>query len=611
MSHAKTDTERIHLLSDAVWDIQIQKPLLADSIAAIELKYAEKCSYPKYQADAYNDAGVVKYRLGDFNSCRDYYLHSLDIRRKNKDEAGIGSSLGKLGALYQKMGDLDGALKCQLECLQIQEKLNNPVNIALTFNNIAVIHSNQKNYRKAIEYGRKALDINLARSNKNGLVANYNTLAIAYLSLEMHDSALLLLDSVVSIAGQIGDKYTMAIAYCNIGNTYEHKQDSARALDYYLKALTLAQEVKSKSAIATYSQNIGDIYRRNGQYDKAEPYLLMAYQTAKELNQKPVLYMSSLSLYYIYKQRGDLKKAAQYVEESIAEKDSIFNQESSKQIADMQTKYETEKKEQQLRIQQLKINRRTIILIILAIVFVLSAVIAWLSMNRYKLRQKALMNAEMLRQQEIRTKAVLAAEEQERQRIGRDLHDGVGQTLSAAKLNLSALQSTLPVSDQKDKDKMQNALDLLDDSVKEVRSISHSMMPNMLIKSGLASAVREFINKLTGDKLKIDLNIVGMDQRLDDTVEIVLYRVFQEIINNIMRHSAATHVTIQLLRHDTEIVMMIEDNGKGFDVSKAKNDENGIGLKNITSRVEYLHGSIDFDSMPGRGTTVTVEIPLT
>ena len=612
LSTASSDTQRTHILSDAVWDIQVKDPSLADSVAAAEIRYGEACGYPKYQADAYNDAGAVKYRLGDFAKCKEYYLKSLDIRTRFGDEAGIGSCMGKLGALYQKMGDLDKALECQLQCLHVQEKLHNQINIAVTYNNIAVIHNNQKNPCKAIEYARKALDINIQLSNAAGTVTNYNTLATAYLALGKYDSTLLLLDSVVAVADRRGDKFSKASAYCNIGNAYEHQKDSVQALQYYIRALNMAKETNSKAAISMYSQNIGYYYVAKAQYDSAEYYLLTAYNTAKELNQKPVLYMSSLGLYNIYKRRGDLLRATKYVEESIAEKDSVYNEESSKQIAEMQTKYETEKKEQQLSIQQLQLNRRNIILIVLSLIFILSAVIGWLTYNRYKLKQKTILDAEILSQQQQRAKAVIEAEEHERQRIGKDLHDGVGQILSAAKLNLSALQSKIPMPEQSEKDMMQNALDLIDESVKEVRTISHNMMPNMLIKSGLASAVRDFVNKMTAtDKLKIDLDLVGMNKRLDATVETVLFRVFQEIINNIIRHSEAGHVTIQLVQHEQEIVMMIEDNGKGFDVSKTISGEGGIGLKSITSRVEYLHGSIHIDSMPGRGTTVTIEIPNT
>ena len=118
MSTTKSDTERIRILGDAVWDLQSKNPKLADSIGLIELKYGDNCTDLKYKADAYNDAGMVKYRLGDFPKCKEYYLKSLEIRTKNGDQAGIGSILGKLGALYQKMGDLNKALECQLQCLQ-------------------------------------------------------------------------------------------------------------------------------------------------------------------------------------------------------------------------------------------------------------------------------------------------------------------------------------------------------------------------------------------------------------------------------------------------------------------------------------------------------------
>lgn len=610
MDQARTDTARAHILSDAVWDIQVREPALADSIARLGIFYAERSGDDRYIATAYSDAGVVKYRLGDFAACERDHLHALELRRKLNDEKGIGANLGNLGALYQKKGDLDKALQYQLECLRIQEKNNNQLNIALTYNNIAVIHSNQKNYHKAIDYARKALAINYHLPNPHGLITNYNTLSGAYMGLRDYDSARILLDSVVSLSGRIGDKFSRASALSNIGSIYERTGDSARALTYFEQALALAIEVHNKAAMGMYSQNVGNIYEVHGQYDKAEPYLLTAYETAKSLDQKPVLYLACMSLYQVYKHKGDMAKAAMYIEESIAVKDSVFNAESSRQIAEMQTKYDTEKKEQQLRIQQLELNRRNIILVVLSIVFLLTAIIGWLSYNRYNMRQKALLQDEILRQQEIRARAVLEAEEAERQRIGRDLHDGVGQLLSATKLNLSGLETSMPPGDLRGHDVLNSAMALLDESVREVRSISHSMMPNVLIKSGLVSAVRDFVNKMNTPNLKIDLDTVGMNQRLDTTVEAVLYRVFQEIITNTIRHSGANHITIQLLRHEYELILMVEDNGNGFDVITVLNDESGIGIKNISSRVEYLHGTVNFDSAPGKGTTVTVEIPL-
>jgi signal transduction histidine kinase len=220
--------------------------------------------------------------------------------------------------------------------------------------------------------------------------------------------------------------------------------------------------------------------------------------------------------------------------------------------------------------------------------------------------------AEMLKQQELRSKAVIEAEEKERIRIARELHDGIGQQLSAAKLNISGLKAAIKTTDPAEVTMLQNALDLLDESVKEVRTVSHSMMPNALIKSGLVSAVREFIHKIsTSGNLKMNLEIIGLKERMEAQVENILFRVLQEVVNNIIKHAKASEVSIQFIKHEKELTILVEDNGIGFDVGKELNvTDAGIGLKNIASRVAFLNGEVIFDSYPGKGTTVTIEIPL-
>jgi signal transduction histidine kinase len=136
------------------------------------------------------------------------------------------------------------------------------------------------------------------------------------------------------------------------------------------------------------------------------------------------------------------------------------------------------------------------------------------------------------------------------------------------------------------------------------------MMPNTLIKLGLASAIREFITKIGNlPDLRVDLEIVGLDKRLDENAETSLYRAIQEIINNIIKHAKANKISIQLVRHENELSVIIEDNGKGFDTSRLNNFE-GIGLKNIISRIEFINGKVHFDSTPGHGTTVVMNVPL-
>jgi signal transduction histidine kinase len=156
---------------------------------------------------------------------------------------------------------------------------------------------------------------------------------------------------------------------------------------------------------------------------------------------------------------------------------------------------------------------------------------------------------------------------------------------------------------------LQNAFDLIKDAASEVRAVSHSMVPNALLKSGLVSALRDFVQRIGTEKQHINLVLHGLNDRLNENVETVVFRVLQELVNNIIKHAHATEITIQLIKENTELHIMVEDNGKGFDINQLE-EKSGIGLKNITSRVEYLNGTVDFDSTIGKGTTVMIDLPL-
>jgi signal transduction histidine kinase len=181
--------------------------------------------------------------------------------------------------------------------------------------------------------------------------------------------------------------------------------------------------------------------------------------------------------------------------------------------------------------------------------------------------------------------------------------------MSAAKMNLSSLESRLGFNNDEDKLAFEKIVNLVDESCKEVRSVSHNMMPNALLKSGLSSAVKEFIDKIDSRVLKVNLYSEGLNERIDSNVETVLYRIIQECVNNVIKHSGANELDISLIKDADGIAATIEDNGKGFSVVD-KTRIKGIGLKNIRTRIEYLKGTVDFDSAPGNGTLVAIHVPL-
>ena len=156
----------------------------------------------------------------------------------------------------------------------------------------------------------------------------------------------------------------------------------------------------------------------------------------------------------------------------------------------------------------------------------------------------------------------------------------------------------------------ERSLDMLDTSIKELRRVAHNMMPEMLTKFGLDEALKEYCNTINTAKLLIvKYQSLGMEARLDKSIEIIIYRIVQELLNNTMKHAAATEVFVQLIRDGNRLNVVVEDNGKGFDASLPENNK-GAGLTNVRSRVDYLKGQLDIHAEPGKGTLVNIEFNI-
>lgn len=203
--------------------------------------------------------------------------------------------------------------------------------------------------------------------------------------------------------------------------------------------------------------------------------------------------------------------------------------------------------------------------------------------------------------------AILQAQEEERKRIAEGLHNGIGQMLYAAKLNIEQIRidAKNPGTDQFTNAKKQ-VNKLLEEAIKQTRTISHELVPTILQDFGLEGAVQDLVKRYNGQHHAIQLEIFGLDLRLDKYVEIALYRMAQELLNNIVKHAQATQIKVQLVKGENGIVLKVTDNGKGFNVQKNKK---GMGLRSIRDRVELLNGTIYIQSTPNLGTSVHIVIP--
>ena len=210
------------------------------------------------------------------------------------------------------------------------------------------------------------------------------------------------------------------------------------------------------------------------------------------------------------------------------------------------------------------------------------------------------------------TEAVLKGEEQERSRLAKDLHDGLGGMLSGIKHSLSTMKENL-IMTPGNAQAFERSIDMLDSSIREMRRVAHNMMPEMLLKYGLNTALREFCNEITHSGIStINYQSVDMDNAaVEQTAAVAIYRIAQELVNNAIKHGHASEVLVQLHLSQQEklLVLTVEDNGKGMDAG-VLNQSTGIGWKNIQSRVDFLQGRLDVQSQPGNGTSVMIEITI-
>ncbi|KAA3637745.1 MAG: sensor histidine kinase, partial [Bacteroidetes bacterium] len=210
------------------------------------------------------------------------------------------------------------------------------------------------------------------------------------------------------------------------------------------------------------------------------------------------------------------------------------------------------------------------------------------------------------REQETKLlKAILKGEEKERIRIGRELHDGLGAVLATVKMFISNI--TYNTKDNPTKATFQKAESMVDDACKTVREISHDLMPGVLEEQGLRAAMENLCKSLTNKNTTFYYYFFGDENALDEVVKPGIFRITQELLKNTVKHAEASEVIVQLSIEEDMITLEVEDDGKGFDTSI---NHEGIGLKNIRSRTEFLKGILHIESTPEQGSTFTIQVPL-
>lgn len=579
--------------------------------AKLALDGADKINYTKGKIIAMHCTGACLSVKGQFTLSQQYLEEALDLAEKEKNDSVIALIHNGIGNNLFQLGKYAEALEHHFKALEIRERIKDINGITTSKINIGLLYQTQDKLSLAEQYTREALDVaktnNLAQSKIHAL----HTLANVYGMENKIKEAMALDEEGITIAETTKNEFAKSMFYDNMANCYQYAEvpDFPKAKEFFLKSLSIDSSFGNKKQMSDTYINLGSLEMTQHRNEAAIPYLKRSIDLSYESGYAEGRKRAFELLADAYRNNGKQDLAFDALQQSVKIKDSLLNLESESKIAELQTIYETEKKQQKIVLQQEQLSKKNYIIYGIATLTLLAGLLGFSYYNRYRLKQKARLQETIMQQKELATRAVLQAEEGERQRIAKDLHDGIGQMMSAAKMNLSAFESETEFENKEKRQSFTKIISLVDESCKELRNVSHNMMPNALLKNNLAAAIKEFIDKLDSKKLQVHCYTEGIEERMDANLETVFYRIIQECVNNVIKHAEATTLDISIIKDNEGIDATVEDNGKGFDTSDKSKFE-GIGLRNIVTRVEYLKGSVDFDTNPGKGTLVAIHIPI-
>ena len=422
-------------------------------------------------------------------------------------------------------------------------------------------------------------------------------------------------DQAEKLATSIGNKRSLSIIYNNLGDIYLDK-DPVKAKNYLEKTLQLKNELNLKSGIEITQSNLGYIHLKNKEYKSAIKYFDQASEVLK--GKQLVILLNNLK--DAYKGQGNAQKALEYSEKMQHLNDSILNSENQNSFIEIQTKYETEKKEREiLELKTLNqeaefksiTNRNYLLLALTALL--ITVLIAYLLSKNSKRKQVIALQKVKIKNQEFKQQikdqelqgidAIISAQEKERSKIAADLHDNFGSKVATLKLYLESFNDADGFQSYYEKLK-----ELTNTTYSEIRKIARNKNFGTFINKGLIPSTKLIANQISAtNKISISVINVDVNHRVENAIEIQIFRVLQELLTNIIKHANATEVVIQFSEIDDALNVLVEDNGKGFNASE---ESSGMGLKNIKDRMENINGEIMIDSTEGNGTTIILTIPL-
>ncbi|MEO5644259.1 MAG: tetratricopeptide repeat protein [Bacteroidia bacterium] len=551
-----------------------------------QLKLLEQLNDSSTMYICLNNIGSIYLIRGEYSNCIQYYLQSIGIEKRLKKDDAVAQSHVNIGIVYKTQGNLDMALESLLEAVRYFDKQKPSTDRAKCYTAIGNILIALDSTKRALLYHYKSLEINEKINYKKGIAKSYTNIAETYMKLAQYDSALIYITYSIKLKETLKDKASLAYSFDILGENYFHQKDYAQAQNYYLQSMKLQQEVEDPNGKATTLNKLGALYFEWGKYDLALKNLEEAREIELQIGAKQLLLNNYRITRNALKENKDFLNALYFSDKYIELNEDMLNEQKNNMITNLQLKYDTEKKEQEIKLLTEKdkshaaivSQQYTLITSLIAGAFLL-IIILLISLKAYRTSEKS---------------------NKQKQVMMKELHHRVTN-------NLQVLSSLLNLQ--------QNRLEdvATKDAIKEVQ---HRLKAMLLIHrdlySGSADAyvdMKIYIEKLVDNllssfgysKSKMKINLVTDHILLEADKALNVGFICNEVVNNSFKHAFSKtdqpELTITLQKQGTEYLLFaIADNGKGMQIEKDIEKTNSFGLRLINMFIKDLKGSLNIAS---------------
>ncbi|WP_126249101.1 tetratricopeptide repeat-containing sensor histidine kinase [Chitinophaga rhizosphaerae] len=611
------DTAGINaLMGYAVDLINFDNPK-AKEILHITLERSSRIGYDYGMGSSYARLGYLAGHEGRNREGIDYAQMALTHFERINRTRGIILCYINMGYNFDILGQGDSALHYLLKGVELLERTKSePGKLARLYENVGTGFANRRELTKAVSYSRKAVELATAINDSDYIVTAHTGLSYVLNQCKDYPGALEAAKKAMRYLPQQEDPILIIKAYSHLAAAWAKLNQPDSAIAAAKISMRYSAEIDPANYIAA-GLELADAYLLKKDY-KNQGLVL------NTLKQKAEADTSLFHLFSIYDRlsqleylKGNYREAYLYNQRYSAFKDSFYARQNTRTITEIESRFQWAQKEKALSEKQLQLaqkdlaleksNRNMLYALVGLLIALLIATVLFIR-NRNRKKSFALKLESLAKQQEIEMlQALMKGEEKERSRIAKDLHDGIAGMLAAAKMHLSSMVH-LQQQVERTEDYLQT-VKLLDDATVEVRKTSHNLMPEILMLYGLHEALRRYCANISSHTLKIQYDSWGQATRFDGGFELSVYRIVQELLNNIIKHSGAGNAIVQLNHQDNLLSITVEDDGKGF--LKDETGGAGMGLQSLASRAKALNGTMEIEAYPNEGVSIYLEFDTT